>query len=94
MYRDVPLALVSEMFHEASRLFRTASESRAKEREKAPTAKHDRNLTIKTMVESGAGVKPSGRIRVCDIRFLAEEILFCLMGLGLSCSHWKSPESD
>lgn len=64
-YRGVPLALVSEIFHEMSKLFRTANESRAKEREKQPTAKHDENQTVAEVINAGAGVVPGGRIRVC-----------------------------
>ena len=64
--RGVSLACVSEIFHEASRLFRTAHESRAKERQSAPTVQHDESETQNSMIDAGAAIAPGGRVFVCN----------------------------
>ena len=70
---------MSEIFHEASKLFRTANESRAKEREKQPTAKHDENNTMGEIIRAGGAVVPGGRIRVCIFTFCKTTVVFVFM---------------
>ena len=62
---DISLGISTEMHHEKSELFRTASESRGKLRDAAPAKEHDFQHEYSKVIHAAGDMKESERMDVC-----------------------------